>query len=45
LPMRISKSRIEHYLKDKDVQEKVRLQVQRLKEKAKVEIFLTQTPK
>jgi peptidyl-prolyl cis-trans isomerase C len=39
------KDRIEHYLKDKNVQEKVRLQVQRLKEKAKVEIFLTQTPK
>jgi peptidyl-prolyl cis-trans isomerase C len=44
IPYEDIKDRIEHYLKDKDVQEKVRLQVQRLKEKAKVEIFLTQTP-
>ncbi len=45
IPYEDIKERIEHYLKDKNVQEKVRLQVQRLKEKAKVEIFLTQTPK
>jgi peptidyl-prolyl cis-trans isomerase C len=45
IPYEDIKDKIEHYLKDKDVQEKVRLQVHRLKEKAKVEIFLTETPK
>jgi peptidyl-prolyl cis-trans isomerase C len=39
------KERIEHYLKDKKVQEKVSLYVQGLKEEATVEVFLTQPPK
>ena len=45
IPYEDIKERIEHYLKDKKVQEKVSLYVQGLKEEANVEIFLTQPPK
>jgi len=45
IPYEDIKERIEHYLKDKKVQEKVGLYVQGLKEEATVEIFLTQPPK
>ena len=45
IPYEDIKERIEHYLKDKKVQEKVGLYVQGLKEEANVERFLTQPPK
>ena len=45
IPYEDIKERIEQYLKDKKVQEEVGLYVKKLKEDAKVERFLTETPK
>ena len=45
IPYEDIKERIEQYLKNKKVQEEVGLYVKKLKEDAKVERFLTETPK